>query len=77
VSERHFSRLFRIATGESPARFAQGRRLDRAQDRLVHSRLPVKQIAWEAGFESAAAFSAAFRRRTGQSPRAFRQVVRA
>lgn len=77
VSERHFSRLFRLATGQSPARFASDRRLDRARDRLAASRASIKQIAWEAGFESAAAFSSAFRRKSGQSPKAFRQAFRA
>ena len=77
VSERHFTRLFRMATGQSAARFIHGRRMERARDRLLHSRLPVKQIAWEAGFDSPAAFATAFRRRTGHSPRVFRQMARA
>ena len=73
ISERHFSRLFRLATGCSAAQFVAERRIERARDRLARSKLPVKQIAWEVGFESAAAFSAAFRRKTGQSPRQFRR----
>jgi len=75
ISERHFSRLFRLATGHSAARFVLERRMERARDRLGGSRAPIKQIAWEAGFESPAAFATAFRRATGQSPRAFRQVA--
>jgi AraC family transcriptional regulator len=76
ISERHFSRLFRMATGQSAARFIHDRRMARARDRLAYAPAPVKQIAWEAGFESAAAFSAAFRRHSGQSPRQFRQYAR-
>ena len=75
ISERHFSRLFRLATGRSAAQFVAERRIERARDRLAGSRAPIKQIAWEAGFESPAAFATAFRRATGQSPRAFRQAA--
>jgi len=36
---------------------------------------PIKQVAWECGFETPAAFSAAFRRVTGYRPRDYRQLL--
>jgi AraC family transcriptional regulator len=47
----------------------------RARARLADARAPIKQIAWECGFETPAAFSAAFRRATGYRPREYRQLL--
>lgn len=76
TSPRHFFRLFRAATGSTLSDYAARRRLDRARARLA-GRVPIKQIAWECGFETPAAFSAAFRRATGYRPREYRQLLSA
>lgn len=74
MSPRHFARLFRSATGKSVARFAAERRMTRARTLLGQSPMMVKEIAWRCGFENAAAFSAAFRRSTGLTPREYRSA---
>lgn len=72
LSTRHFFRQFQIATGQTPASFVAERKIELAKTRLRQARTAVKVIAWECGFDSAAAFSASFRRVTGVTPRQFR-----
>ena len=75
LSTRHFFRMFRATTGTTLTEFAAERRLARAKTMLTAPKPPIKAIAWACGFETAAAFSAAFRRATGTSPRAYRQQM--
>lgn len=72
VSKRHFFRLFRRTTGSSPAGYAAQRRIERAKTLLREDQMVVKQIAYSCGFETPSAFSVAFRRHTGMSPREYR-----
>lgn len=75
ISTRHFFRLFRASTGQTLATYAAERRIARAKSLLVQPRPPIKEIAWRCGFETPAAFSAAFRKAAGMTPKAFRQAV--
>lgn len=75
ISTRHFFRLFRVSTGQTLAAYAADRRIARAKALLVQARPPIKEIAWRCGFETPAAFSAAFRKAAGMTPKAFRQAV--
>lgn len=72
LSTRHFFRLFRQSTGSSLVDYAARRRIEQAKALLCEDGLVIKQIAYCCGFKTAAAFSCAFRRETGLSPRAFR-----
>lgn len=76
VSTRHFFRLFRVSTGQTLASYAAERRIARAKALLQQRQPPIKEIAWRCGFETPAAFSAAFRKAVGTTPKAFRQTVR-
>jgi AraC family transcriptional regulator len=73
VSARQFFRLFRATTGTTLGTYAAERQIARAKTMLAGERAAVKQIAWACGFATAAAFSSAFRRATGCSPREFRR----
>lgn len=75
LSVRHFCRTFRVTTGRSLTEFATERRLARARALLADGRMPIKQVAWECGFVTPAAFSAAFRRATGCQPTSYRKSV--
>jgi len=75
VSTRHFFRLFRASTGQTLAGYATEKRIDRAKRLLAAPRPAVKEVAWRCGFETAAAFSAAFRRSVGVTPKEFRQTL--
>lgn len=48
-------------------------RIDHAKQLLTSSRLPIEIVAEEVGFGSSSAFSLAFRRATGMTPREFRK----
>lgn len=73
LSTRHFFRQFRLATGRTLTSYVADRKIELAKLRLRQARTAIKLVAWECGFDSAAAFSAAFRRATGVTPRQFRE----
>ena len=73
-SRFYFQRLFREATGETPSDLRRRLRLERAAYRLRHTRQPVTEIAFEAGYESLEGFSRTFRKAYGISPSHYRRV---
>jgi AraC family transcriptional regulator len=75
VSTRHFFRMFRATTGTTLASYAAERRMERARQLLAMPRPPVKEIAWRCGFDTPAAFSAAFRKAIGVTPKQYRQTM--
>jgi AraC family transcriptional regulator len=75
ISTRHFCRMFRATTGTSLSEFATERRVGHARSLLANKRIPIKQVSWECGFQTPAAFSAAFRRATGYQPSNYRRLM--
>ena len=75
VSLHHFAREFRRTTGVTPYAYMLRRRLDRARQLVVESRLPLARIGVLAGFPSASHFTARFRREMGVSPGALRRAA--
>ena len=76
-SPYHFHRIFRGMVGESVQGHVRRLRLERAANRLKHAELSVTKIALEAGYETPAAFTRAFKAMTGLAPAAFRSYHRA
>ena len=75
VSARHFERAFRQSTGSSPHAYVMQRRIRMGRDLLIHQpELSIEQIRLRLGFSSSSHFSAAFRRRAGLTPKAFRKT---
>jgi AraC-like DNA-binding protein len=68
VSRRTFSRRL-AAEGVTFLKILEEMRKDLAQHYLKDARLSVSQIAWLLGFQEVSAFTHAFRRWTGQTPR--------
>lgn len=61
VSEAHFIRTFRATFGETPHRYLQRRRVERAMFMLRESNRNVTDICLEVGFTSLGTFSRTFR----------------
>src|SRR5689334_6291141 len=72
VSEAHFIRTFRATFGETPHRYLQRRRVERAMFLLRTTELPVTDICLDVGFASLGTFSRTFRDIVGASPSAYR-----
>jgi AraC-like DNA-binding protein len=75
LSVGHFCRLFHRATGLRFAAYVAHARLRRACDLLTSTRLPVTEIALQAGFQSISQFNRSFRAGLGTTPRAYRQAA--
>ncbi|HEX2316156.1 MAG TPA: AraC family transcriptional regulator [Thermomonospora sp.] len=73
VSEAHFTRVFRATFGETPHRYLQRRRVERAMFLLRETDRSVTDICFQVGFGSLGTFSRTFRAIVGRSPRAYRK----
>ena len=76
LSAYHFARQFKAATGVPPHRYVVTRRVERAQQLLRKSDLPLVDIAASAGFSDQSKFSTHFKRVLGVTPRQFRKSAR-
>lgn len=75
VSKFHFTRLFRAASGTTPYDFLLGLRVEAARTLLTGTDLDIAEIAARCGFARAAQFRAAFSRRYGSTPTAYRRSL--
>ncbi|MEJ6006160.1 helix-turn-helix domain-containing protein [Paucibacter sp. AS339] len=73
MSERHFARLFMSETGQTPARFVEALRLERAKTHLEQSAWPLARVAQKAGFGSVDSLQRSLKRQAGISPEQYRQ----
>ncbi|MEE4420717.1 MULTISPECIES: helix-turn-helix domain-containing protein [Streptomyces] len=73
VSPAHFTRTFRATFGETPHRYLQRRRVERAMFLLRDTDRSVTDICFEVGFNSPGTFSRTFRDIIGRSPRTYRK----
>jgi AraC-like DNA-binding protein len=73
VSEAHFIRTFRATFGETPHRYLQRRRVERAMALLRGTDRSVTDICFAVGFSSLGTFSRTFHDIVGRSPSAFRR----
>ena len=73
LSTSHFFRAFRKTFGESPRAYIRKRRIRRAQELMLTSRLPLSQVALECGMCDQAHLCRIFRRIVGINPNAWRR----
>ena len=73
-SERYFARLFREQTNQSIGQYLKSRQISKAQNYLLQTDLPLKEIAYRLGFRRPSNFSDAFRAATGETPGRFRSI---
>ena len=72
LSASRFGRVFKETFGETPHRYLQRRRVERAMTLLRQTDRPVTQVAWDVGFASLGTFSRTFSAIVGCSPSEFR-----
>jgi AraC-like DNA-binding protein len=73
VSAAHFSRTFKATFGETPHRYLQRRRVERAMFLLRTTERAVTDVCLEVGFTSLGTFSRTFTGIVGQPPSAYRR----
>ena len=73
VSEAHFIRTFKATFGETPHRYLQRRRVERAMALLVSTDRSITDICMSVGFSSLGTFSRTFRDVLGESPSEYRE----
>ena len=76
LSPTHLNRVVRNVTGMSVHDLIMARVIDEARRALVFTTASVQSIADGLGFSDAAYFSRCFRKRTGQTPREYREAER-
>lgn len=72
MSSAHFTREFKATFGETPHRYLQRRRVERAMALLRDSATSVTDIGMAVGFTSTGTFSRTFAAIVGLSPTAYR-----
>lgn len=76
MSREHFARAFKQARGLSPSAFLDNERWQQAQRLLTDGSDSLAKVAQQLRYTDPSAFSRAFRRRFGCSPRAYRRLYR-
>ena len=74
VSEAHFIRTFRATFGETPHRYLQRRRVERAMFLLRETQRSITDICLDVGFTSLGTFSRTFREIVGVNPTDYRSI---
>jgi AraC-like DNA-binding protein len=73
LTRMHFAAQFRGATGLSPHEYLLRRRVERAQEMLAGSGIPVVEVALSVGFQTQSHFTTVFKRFAGQPPQTWRR----
>jgi AraC-like DNA-binding protein len=74
LSVSHFVRAFKQTVGEPPYRWLLQQRIDAAKELLLHSELPMVEIALKCGFADQACFIRAFRKLLDTTPGEWRRI---
>ena len=73
-SRCYFSRSFKRQTGYSFKNYLCQKRLQVAADLLIRTEIPMRDVAFESGFGSAATFNRVFRENKGCTPTQYRAI---
>lgn len=73
-STSHLKRSFRQETGQTPGEYYLRARIAAAREKIMHTRVPLTEIALDFGFNSSQYLSNCFRRITGRTPKSFRNL---
>ena len=73
LSEGHFCRFFKAATGKTPLSYINEYRIERASALLLETDAPITEIALSCGFSDVNYFSRVFRSVRGEAPTEYRR----
>jgi len=76
LSMHHFAREFKQSSGVTPHHYLIQKRIERAQEMLAQTELPLAEIAYAVGFSDQGHLARHFRRLLGTTPREFRRSQR-
>jgi len=76
LSRFHFCRAFKESTGLSPHAWLRQQRLEQAMNMLRNTDAPIASVAADLGYASQTAFTAAFKKLTGELPSDWRRRMR-
>lgn len=77
MSQRNFSRRFKLATNMTPIQYLQKRRLSAAQELLQSTNLSIKEIAYRVGYLDVSYFTSLFKEYLSITPNNYRKTIRA
>lgn len=75
-SRTAFAAHFKTATGLTPISYVRRWRIRLASKMLEETNLTIDEVAFKVGYSDTNAFNRAFKRETGESPGAFKRMVR-
>lgn len=75
LSVSHFARAFKQSFRKPPYRWLIDRRVERAKDLMMNSRLPIADIAMQCGFVDQSALNRSFKRIHGVTPGTWRRGI--
>ncbi|WP_430466028.1 GlxA family transcriptional regulator [Tabrizicola sp.] len=75
MSGRHFERLFKRETGQSPLRYYRHMRLSKARQRVLYSNDPLREIAVAVGYLTPAPMARHYQELFGVSPKDERRLA--
>ena len=75
MSGRHFERLFKRETGQSPLRYYRHLRLSKARQRVLYSNDPLREIAIAVGYQAPAPMARHYQELFGVSPKDERRLA--
>jgi len=73
ISPKHLNAICKQSTNKTVTELIHGRILTEAKRLLSYSTLNIKQISFDLGFNDLSYFQRFFKKRTGKTPREFRQ----
>jgi AraC-like DNA-binding protein len=74
LSPNYLSDLLKQETGKTTQEHIHFHLIEKAKDKLLNTNETINEIAYGLGFEQAQNFSRLFKRKTGESPKVFRQA---
>lgn len=74
ISKYHFHRIFKAMLNESPGEYIQRLKLEKTAFKLHTTKLTLKKIADQVGYQTPESLSKAFKKKYGLNPKEYRQI---